>query len=277
MALRLNIDSLDKVLFSEDRFLTNVSAVLEHGNDGWQSIQISGHNPFTVEDNRLKLSKKSTTQLKPGEFSFNFGPVSNGNYPLSIKVQDLGSFLATTFDNHMLTGGELVIEGDSSATLFHAPLNTTLKLDEFRLVNAPIAAQVLTFGSLRQTLDTLNSEGLIINSFSGDLSLSGNTLSSNLLRAHGGTIGATVKGTLSLDLASLNLRGSVIPLDNISNFMGKVPVLKHVLVADDGQGIVALDYSVKGSLDKPAISVNPGSLLTPGALRDIFDLTKKEQ
>jgi hypothetical protein len=69
----------------------------------------------------------------------------------------------------------------------------------------------------------------------------------------------------------------VIPLDNISNLLGKIPVLKHVLVADEGQGIVALDYAVKGSLDKPDITVNPGSLLTPGALRDIFDFTEEQQ
>ena len=90
-------------------------------------------------------------------------------------------------------------------------------------------------------------------------------------------MGATVKGTLNLDLASLDLSGSVIPLDKISTFVGKVPILKHVLVADDGQGIVALDYAVKGSFDKPDISVNPGSLLTPGALRDIFDPNVKQQ
>ena len=278
MALRLDVTNLDKVLFSQDRFLTDVSAVLEHGNDGWQSIQISGHNPLTVEDNKLNLSKKNTTQLKPGEFSFDFGPLLNGNYPLSIKVQDLGSFLVTTFDNHMLTGGELVIEGESSATLFHAPLNTTVKLDEFRIVDAPIAAQVLSFASLRQALDTLKSEGLIINSFYGDLSLAGNTLSSKLLRAHGGTVGATIKGEITLDPPSLDLSGSVIPLDKISNLLGKVPVLKDVLVADKGQGgIIAVDYAVKGSFDKPDVSVNPGSLLTPGALRDIFDFNKEEQ
>ena len=277
LALKLDINRLDKVLFSQDRFLSDVSAALEYRNDGWQSIQITGHNPITVEDNRLSLSKENTTNLMPGEFNFNYGPSLNGKFPLSIQVQNLGSLLTTTFNNHMLSGGELVIEGDSSATLFQAPLNTTLKLDEFRLVDAPITAQVLSFGSFYQALNTLNSEGLIISSFYGDLSLSGNTLSSNLLRAHGGTIGATIKGEINLDLKNLDLNGSVIPLDNISNFVGKIPVLKHVLVADEGQGIVALDYAVKGSFDKPDISVNPGSLLTPGALRDIFDFTKEQQ
>jgi hypothetical protein len=90
-------------------------------------------------------------------------------------------------------------------------------------------------------------------------------------------VGATIKGEINLDLLHLDLRGSVIPLDNISNLLGKIPVLKHVLVADEGQGIVALDYAVKGSFDKPDITVNPGSLLTPGALHDIFNLNKKEQ
>jgi len=60
--------------------------------------------------------------------------------------------------------------------------------------------------------------------------------------------------------------------------LGKFPVLNHVLVADKGQGgIIAVDYAVKGNFDKPDIKVNPGSLLTPGALRDIFDFTEEEQ
>jgi hypothetical protein len=47
--------------------------------------------------------------------------------------------------------------------------------------------------------------------------------------------------------------------------------LNHVVVGDDGEGIIALDYKVKGTIDEPDVSVNPGSLLTPGALRNIFD------
>jgi hypothetical protein len=275
-ALKLNIASLDKVLFGQDRFLTDVSAVLDYSNENWQTIQINGQNPVSAKSNILNRSGRSPTQLKPGEFSFSFGPPVAGKYPLTVKVENLGSLAAATFDNHTLTGGELAIEGESSAALFQAPVNASLKLDEFKLVNAPVVAQVLSFGSLKQALNSLHSEGLVIDSLYGDLVLSGNKLSSKLMRAQGGTIGAVIKGEISLDLKHLDLRGSVIPLDKISNLIGKVPLLKHVLVADDGQGIIAIDYSVKGSVENPDVMVKPGSLLTPGALRDVFGVTEKQ-
>ena len=43
------------------------------------------------------------------------------------------------------------------------------------------------------------------------------------------------------------------------------------------EGIIALDYKVKGTIDKPDVSVNPGSLLTPGALRNIFNHPEPQQ
>ena len=69
----------------------------------------------------------------------------------------------------------------------------------------------------------------------------------------------------------------MIPFDKISGFVGKIPVLKHVLTSGDGQGIIALDYTVTGNLEKPEVKVNPGSLLTPGALRDIFNPGETKQ
>jgi len=116
-----------------------------------------------------------------------------------------------------------------------------------------------------------------VNSGNCDLSLSGHTLSSELLRAHGGMVGVTIKGKLAFDPVSLDLRGSVIPLAKFAGIIGKIPVLNRVLLSDDEQGIVALDYTVTGNLENPEVKVNPGSLLTPGALRDIFNPTETKQ
>jgi hypothetical protein len=275
--LRLDIARLDKIFFSQDRFLKDISADLEYSNGGWQYIQINGQNPFSVENDTLSHSRDDQTQRVPGEFSFNFGPAADGQYPLSVRLENLGSLLATTLDSHMLSGGQLVIDGNSSGALLTAPVSVSAKLDGFTVLEAPLLAQVLSFSSLRQTLNTLNSEGLIIDSFFGDLLLSGDNLSSDLLRAHGGSVGATIKGSMALDEGAIDLQGSVIPLHKISNVAGKIPLLKHVLVGDDGEGIVALDYAVTGSFDKPDVKVNPGSLLTPGVLRDLFNHDKTKQ
>jgi uncharacterized protein YhdP len=143
-------------------------------------------------------------------------------------------------------------------------------------MDAPLVAQLLNIASLDHPLKTLKTEGLAFDSFFGELMLSGQKLSSDLLRVHGGMLGATIIGNIDFEQGTLDLQGGVIPLYRIGNVLGKIPLLKHVLVGDDGRGVVALDYSLKGSMGKPEIKVIPGLLLTPGALRHIFDSPETE-
>jgi hypothetical protein len=81
---------------------------------------------------------------------------------------------------------------------------------------------------------------------------------------------------MDFEQETLDLQGGVIPLYQIRNVLGKIPLLERVVVGDDGLGVVALDYTLKGSMDEPAIAVIPGLLLTPGALRHIFDFSATE-
>ncbi len=275
--LQIEVTRLDRVFFDQERYLENVGIGLKYDKEGWQSIQASGRNPLAVEDQATNRSKDSASRLVPGEFNFRFGPPDNGNYPLSIELENLGSMLSTTLDNHSLTGGYLVVQGKSSGALLKAPVDASLTLDNFTLIKAPLFTQVLSFASLNQLVRTLNSEGLLIDSFFGDLRLSGERLSTDLLRAHGGPIGLTITGTMDLGQGKIDLKGGIIPFHQISYTLGQIPLLKNILVDDDGKGVGTLDYSVTGSYDKPEITVKPGSVLTPGALRRIFDLSETEQ
>ena len=192
-------------------------------------------------------------------------------------MEDLGSLLSTTLDNHALSGGYLTIQGKSSAALLTAPVNASLRLDKFTVISVPVFAETLNVASLNQPLHTLNEKGLPFESFFGDLVLYDKKLSTELLRVTGNTLGLTIKGSLDLAGGSLELEGGLVPLYKISNVVSKIPLLKHVVVGDDGEGILALNYKVAGTIDKPEVSVNPGSLLTPGALRDIFNHPEPEQ
>jgi len=151
-----------------------------------------------------------------------------------------------------------------------------MQLDAFTVMNVPMFAQVLSIASLNQVLKTMQSEGLAITSFHGKLKLSGEVLSSDLLRAHGGMIGATFTGSTDLGQRILDLRGSLLPLSRLNSTVRKIPLMDHVM-GTDGQGIIALDYTITGSIDKPKVSVKPGSLITPGALRHVFDRPETEQ
>ncbi|MEH6583512.1 MAG: AsmA-like C-terminal domain-containing protein [Halioglobus sp.] len=276
-AFYLEVTKLEQVSISQDRFLADVSIGLAYDEGTWQSIRLNGRTPYSAEQTTSGDARGSATRLAPGEFNFNFGPPAQGNYPLSIEVENLGSLLVTALDKHMLTGGYLTVHGESSDALLTAPVSASVKLDRFTVMDVPLLAQVLNVASLDHPIETLKTKGLAFDSLFGKLMLSGQRLSTDLLRLHGGTLGVTITGNMDFEQETVDLHGGVIPLYRISNVVGKIPLLKNILVGDDGQGILALNYSLNGSSSEPAIAVIPGVLLTPKELRKIYNSPASEQ
>ena len=52
--------------------------------------------------------------------------------------------------------------------------------------------------------------------------------------------------------------------------IGRIPVIGDLLVGEEGSGIFAATYRLKGPLDDPDVSVNPLAALAPGFLRNLF-------
>ena len=275
-ALQIDVVKLDKVFFNKDRYMENVSFGLKADGDGWQSIHASGHDPSAVKYHAAAHAKKGTKRLPAGEFEFRFGPPEKENYPLSIEVENLGSLLFTTLDNNEIAGGYLTINGTSTAALLQAPINASLNMGQFTLINAPLLAQVLSFASLSHLLNTMKTKGLAMNVASGDLTLSDKVLSTELLLAHGGSLGFIIEGSHDFTQEILDLKGRVIPLYRISHVLSKIPVLDHIVVGDDGKGIIALDFAIKGSTSKPVVSVKTDKLLRLEELHILFGLAEPE-
>jgi hypothetical protein len=274
--LKINVVKLDKVFFRQDRYLENVSIELKADGAGWQSIHASGHNPFTTEYHSAAHSKNSATRLASGEFEFRYGPSDKKNYQLSIEVENLGSWLSTTLDNNEIAGGYLTVKGTSTAALLQAPITASLSMGQFAVINAPLLAQVFSIASLRHLLNAMNTKGLPMDVISGDLTLSDKVLSTQLMAAHGGSLGFIIEGSHDFTQGILDLKGRVIPLYRISHALSKIPVLDQIVVGDDGKGIIALDFAIKGSTSKPAVSVNEGEHLALGELHILFGLAEPE-
>ena len=81
----------------------------------------------------------------------------------------------------------------------------------------------------------------------------------------------TAAGEIGRTKRDIRLRGTLVPLYELNSVFARVPVIGDLLVGEKGSGLLAANFTVKGSLDKPKFQVNPISLLTPGALRRLFD------
>jgi len=90
-------------------------------------------------------------------------------------------------------------------------------------------------------------------------------------RATGSARGLTTRGVADLNTDTLDFQGSIAPAYSLNAAVGHVPVLGQILTSRKGEGVVGLGYSAKGSFEKPQVSVNPLSVLTPGILRRMFE------
>ena len=261
---------LDKVYFTSDRWFENIRFSVRRDQQGWQELSLSGRNPFTKDNAARDSQSTKGRNLKSGQFNLAYGPSAESQFPLHIEAENLGSILSAVTGKESFAGGYLVIDGHSAGPLLTKPIQASLELDEFTVTKAPVMAQVLNLASFSQLSTSLKHEGLAFNSLSGDLVLDGTRLQTELLSMHGGSMGLTATGWVDLGEQSVNFSGAVLPLYKMADFIGKIPVLGKIMVGKDGKGIVAMDYGLEGSFAQPKVSVKPGSLLTPGVLKNVF-------
>jgi len=161
-----------------------------------------------------------------------------------------------------MSGGYLVLDGDSQGVFLTKPIQADFKLDGFTVKGAPAISSVLNMASLSQIVSTFRHTGLAFNWASGDLVLDRTRISSKQLRMQGGSLGLIVKGWVDIKQQDLDLSGTLIPMNKINRVVGKIPLLGKVVVGEDGKGIFAVDYTVKGTLGNPEVSTRKAPLTT---------------
>jgi hypothetical protein len=133
-------------------------------------------------------------------------------------------------------------------------------------------AQMLTLGSLSGLRDLLTGEGIGFDRFDVDFDLGDDTLKLTDGRALGSQLGVRMSGRLYDRQTKLDIEGTLAPAYAINTVLDYVPVVGSILSGGENEGLIAIRFSVDGTTDEPDVSVNPLSALTPGFLRNIFDV-----
>ena len=79
-----------------------------------------------------------------------------------------------------------------------------------------------------------------------------------------------MNGYLNAD-SDISVDGVLVPSFGMNSALGGIPIIGDLVVGRDGEGVFSLTYSVRGSLEKANVSVNPLSALAPGVIRRIFE------
>ena len=198
-----------------------------------------------------------------------------GERLLTVRSRDAGAVARTfgIYDNAV--GGELsmvaVVHDDRPGQ----PITGTVRIENYRVVNAPTLARLLSIATLTGVLDELQGEeGIAFSQFEMPFSIEDNVLTIRDGRTSGFALGVNAEGTVDLDTDQVNLGGTIVPAYTLNTIFDAIPILGDLLTGGEGKGLFAASFRVGGTTEEPDISVNPLSVLAPAFLRDLFPFLK---
>lgn len=241
------------------RFVLSETYVVQDAN------LLFAHNGFGITEARLK------GRTNDGPVTVNLSTDGKKSLrTLEIDVPDASDASFAFFDLQSLRGGRLQLSADLPAVGTSGPLTGTATVEDVRIVQAPIMTTMLSLASLQGLADALGGEGLKFNQLIVPFSYNEGRMSVREGRAAGPGLGMTANGEIDFANKVLDMDGVLVPAYTANSMLGSIPLIGDIFVGKKGEGIFALNYTVKGAFDGAQVAVNPLSALTPGFLRGIF-------
>lgn len=239
----------------------------------------AGGGPLTLNLERVVISEGMTLTGFSGNFdtanglSGFFSARMNGQAALSGKLAPAphGTLVTLTSDN---AGGVLraagVVKyanrGSLKLTLTPQPEKGEylghMQIYDTRVVNAPGLAELVSAISIVGLLDQLSGEGISFDDVKADFRLTPQKVILTQSSAVGPSLGISLDGTYDLASGKMDMRGVFSPVFFL-NGIGQV-------FSRRGEGLFGFSFTLRGTSEKPDVRVNPLSILTPGAFREIF-------
>ena len=186
-------------------------------------------------------------------------PTGNGS-AIRVRSENAGGVLASAGVFASARGGQLDLRLMPRAS--DGVYDGTADLRDFRVVDAPVLAELLNAVSVVGILEQLNGEGLAFGQALAEFVLTPDAVQITRGSAEGASIGVSMAGIYGTQDGALDLQGVVSPIYML-NGIGSILTRR-------GEGLFGFNYGLRGSKDRVVVSVNPLSILTPGMFRELF-------
>ena len=139
-------------------------------------------------------------------------------------------------------------------------------MQDIRVQNANVLAELLNAISVVGLLDQLGGSGILFNNVTGNFILTPAGVDLREGVATGGSLGVSMQGIYRFEDKALDMQGVISPI-YVINGIGAA-------ISKRGEGVLGFNYRLRGTATAPRVSVNPLSVLLPGFLRNIFKSPK---
>jgi len=202
------------------------------------------------------------------EVNLDFSPLDEARARLHITSENAGRVLLGLDITDAVRGGALEMVTTFADDSFER-YKTEMNLSDFNVVEAPRAVRLFSVLSLAGLYGLVEGEGTRFARGQAVIESQGSRHNLLQARAAGGAVGVALVGSVDKKKNSLDISGNLVPANQLSGLIGKVPLVGQILTGIDKTGLFATQFSMKGSLDDPDVDINPLSI-APGVLRDIF-------
>ncbi len=189
---------------------------------------------------------------------------------LVVKAADGGGLLRAAGVADTVQGGQLNVDAAYDDTVPGTPLTGTAKMTEFNVRNAAVLGKMLQSVTVYGVVDALRGPGLVFSTLVLPFRFEGGVLELTDARAFSSSLGLTARGRIDTGRDTIDLQGTVVPAYVVNSLLGRIPLVGNLFRAEQGGGLLAVNYGLHGPLANPSVSVNPLSALTPGFLRGLF-------
>jgi hypothetical protein len=254
----LSAANLRQVMFADGRFLENVLVRLHRSAAGWEHIEINALVPSHL------ASVHGGVAAGPQSFTFRYGPLAGGGYPLLARISDTGGLLRALDAVDGIKGGYCEIVGRSDGATPGHPMRASLSCQRITDTEASPMGKILNALSISGIRQALAGEGITFERARGEVVWHDGTATIVSAEANNSALGVTFEGRLAIDPHRIDARGTVIPAYTINRLIGRIPLLGGLF--NEGQGFLAAHFRVTGSLADPKITAQPIKSITPSIL-----------
>ena len=243
--------AVERIVTTDDQQLTDFRARFETGAEG---------RHVGVMEGTLATGARMSFSLEPLE----------DKRRITVRSRDAGAVARTFGIYGNAVGGELFMRAVVHDDLPGAPIRGTIRIEDYRVINAPTLARLLTIATLTGILGELQGKGILFSRFEMPFTLQENILTIRDARTSGFTVGVNAEGTVDLETDRVDMSGTIVPAYTFNTLIDAIPVLGELLTGGEGEGLFAATYEVGGTTAEPDIKVNPLSVLAPNFLRKLF-------
>ena len=170
-----------------------------------------------------------------------------------------------------LTGGKLLF---TSIIFSDETYEANLKIEEFKVKNAPGMVKLLSLADLGGLADLAEGEGISFDILEINMKKNKDLLTINEILALGPSISVLMDGYQDKQVTSL--RGTLVPAKTLNKLISKIPVIGDIVIPKEvGEGLFGISFKLKGPPGKIKTSINPIRTITPRFIQKIVDKNKK--